>query len=295
MKIRLTALLCVIALLAAVMAGCGNGSVLDNAISQKDSQSNQKTETAKTFTVHASVPSQWASPAIWAWSEEADAFDAWPGEPLSLDAEGWYVAEVPEWVGYLIVNGNDGSVQTADIPISSKDLWIIVDSDLTYELHYQEVELPDSGAAYDKIIEEYGLKDSASMFIMTKSQTAFIAVDSEGSIHKVVFGHNDDLIKQIEETIYLPMSGISDEDKDAVTAYAQLMVETVESLGFCSAKRQLTDDYCIITITMSDMDNGANIQKAKDAEVLAAVEGANGLSMELTEEKMLNAGYAKRG
>ena len=52
--------------------------------------------------------------------------------------DGWFTGKVPTWVNSLIVNGNDGSVQTEDISIEGKELWLTVYKDLTYDLSYED-------------------------------------------------------------------------------------------------------------------------------------------------------------
>ncbi len=41
--------------------------------------------------------------------------------------DGWYSIEVPGWVNSIIINANEGGVQTADISVETgKDVWISV-------------------------------------------------------------------------------------------------------------------------------------------------------------------------
>lgn len=93
------------------------------------------------ITVHAYVPSSWKDPGCWAWSSFTgeNVFDAWPGESMR-ERGGWYKIDVPAWVNYVIINANDGSVQTEDIEIESGyDIWIVIDSSESYyTLYYNE-------------------------------------------------------------------------------------------------------------------------------------------------------------
>ena len=94
----------------------------------------------KNITVHAYVPSDWENPGCWAWSEPKgkDAFDAWPGEAMTEDGE-WYAVEVPDWVNYVIINGNEGTVQTADLPVEAgRELWVVVEDPETATVFYEE-------------------------------------------------------------------------------------------------------------------------------------------------------------
>lgn len=85
----------------------------------------------QSVTVYASVPTDWGTPNCWAWlsSPTQNAFAAWPGEAMSM-ADGYYAITVPSWVNYVIINGNGGSYQTADLPVETgRDVWVVVTVD----------------------------------------------------------------------------------------------------------------------------------------------------------------------
>lgn len=94
----------------------------------------------ETFVVHAYVPLEWETVNMWAWSapDGTNAFEAWPGKPMAEGENGWFTAKAPVWVNSLIINGNDGTVQTEDISIEGKELWVTVYKDLTYTLSYED-------------------------------------------------------------------------------------------------------------------------------------------------------------
>ena len=47
--------------------------------------------------------------------------------------------EIPGWVNSIIVNGNEGSVQTTDISIDpGKDLWVVVNGPEDFNVSYEE-------------------------------------------------------------------------------------------------------------------------------------------------------------
>lgn len=86
---------------------------------------------AQYVTVYASVPADWGTPNCWAWlsAPMQNAFGAWPGEAMAM-ADGYYAISVPSWVNYVIINGNGGSYQTADLPVETgRDLWVVVTVD----------------------------------------------------------------------------------------------------------------------------------------------------------------------
>ena len=90
------------------------------------------------FLIHASVDTSWENPCLWAWSapDGTNAFDAWPGVEMSLDEDGWYTAKAPTWVNSIIINGNEGSVQTEDLSIDPAEIWVTVDAEGNADFSY---------------------------------------------------------------------------------------------------------------------------------------------------------------
>lgn len=95
-------------------------------------------EYVKKFVVHAQVDESWENPCIWAWSapDGTNAFEAWPGYALSDDGDGWYSAKVPVWVNSIIINANEGEVQTEDISIDAAEVWVTVDAEGKSDFSY---------------------------------------------------------------------------------------------------------------------------------------------------------------
>ncbi len=92
----------------------------------------------ETVRLHAYVPTDWANPCCWAWTGSTNAFAAWPGEAMTQDGE-WYVIDIPNWVDSVIVNGNDGGVQTSDLTVEAgKDVWLIVGDSSNVTVAYEE-------------------------------------------------------------------------------------------------------------------------------------------------------------
>lgn len=92
------------------------------------------------FVVHAYVPLSWKTVNMWAWSapDGINAFESWPGQAMTEGEDGWFTGKAPTWINSLIVNGNEGTVQTADISVEGKELWLTVYENLTYDLSYED-------------------------------------------------------------------------------------------------------------------------------------------------------------
>lgn len=105
-----------------------------------EAQSGEVPEYVEKFVIHAYVPMEWKTVNMWAWSapDGTNAFEAWPGVQMKEGEDGWFTGKAPVWVNSLIINGNEGSVQTEDIAIEGKELWITVYEDLTHDLSYED-------------------------------------------------------------------------------------------------------------------------------------------------------------
>lgn len=97
-------------------------------------------EYVEKFVIHAKVDESWETPCLWAWSapDGTNAFEAWPGIEMKEDENGWYSAKAPIWVNSIIVNANEGGVQTEDISIDPAEVWVTVDAEGAYEFSYTD-------------------------------------------------------------------------------------------------------------------------------------------------------------
>lgn len=89
--------------------------------------------------VCVSVPEGWEAPCLWAWADDGtNAFAAWPGEAMT-EADGWYALEAPGWINSVIINANEGGVQTSDIAVEpGKDVWVTVNSPEDASVSYEQ-------------------------------------------------------------------------------------------------------------------------------------------------------------
>lgn len=99
-----------------------------------------ETAGVENITVYAQVPADWSGPCLWAWSapDGTNAFAAWPGEAMT-EADGWYALEAPGWINSVIINANEGGVQTSDLAVEpGKDVWVTVNSPEDASVSYEQ-------------------------------------------------------------------------------------------------------------------------------------------------------------
>lgn len=105
-------------------------------------------EYVEKFTIHTNVPESWETPCLWAWSapDGTNAFEAWPGVELKQEEDNWYTGKAPIWVNSVIINANEGSVQTEDISVDPAEMWITIEEDGSFDFSYDD---PDAVSAPD--------------------------------------------------------------------------------------------------------------------------------------------------
>lgn len=119
---------------------------------------------------YVQVPADWESPCVWAWDSDGNnAFEAWPGEEMEADPEneGWYYIWLPSFANHVIVNANDGSVQTTDISVESgKDIWLVINGPEDYTVSYEEPELAaetEADTATEEVTEAETAEESEAV------------------------------------------------------------------------------------------------------------------------------------
>ena len=138
---------------------------------------------AEDITVYVQAPADWSEPHLWAWSapDGTNVFSAWPGEALQDAGDGWLSLTVPGWINSIIVNGNEGSVQTTDLSVDvGKDVWIVVEdaenATVTYEEPTIDVATSDSQVTSEPVAEEAPAESGVNPVVIVIAAVAVIAV-----------------------------------------------------------------------------------------------------------------------
>ena len=59
--------------------------------------------------------SSWSTVRLWAWTDEGDVFDSWPGQIVSKDGDGWYAYTFSSSITSVSIIWTNGTDQTVDI------------------------------------------------------------------------------------------------------------------------------------------------------------------------------------
>lgn len=257
-----------------------NAAVSYEALTQGDIP-----EYVETFTIHAGVPDSWESPCLWAWSapDGTNAYDAWPGKALKQGDDGWYTGNVPVWVNSVIVNANEGSVQTEDISIDPAEMWITVEEDGSYDFSYDD---PDAVSAPDISVNvkapadwsepclwAWSAPDGTNVFAawpgepFTEGEDGWLTLSVPGWINSVIVNGNEgsvqttDISVETGKDIWLTVSGAEEYavsyEKPADTAGdGDVMEAETEGHAEADAGQSETGQPAEVTTAQSGMSAG---------------------------------------
>ena len=204
-------------------------------------------EYVEKFEIHASVPDSWEAPCLWAWSapDGTNAFEAWPGEALKEGEDGWYTGKVPVWVNSIIINGNEGSVQTEDISIDPAELWVTVEEDGSYDFSYNDpnavtapdinvyVKAPDDWAA--PCLWAWSAPDGTNVFAswpgeaLGEGENGWLTLQVPGWVNSIIVNGNEgsvqttDISVETGKDIWLVVTG----PEEYEVSYEEPVVEEV--------------------------------------------------------------------
>ena len=96
------------------------------------------------------------------YRREKCAFTAWPGEEMEADAanDGWYYIWLPAWANHVIINANEGNVQTEEQILDTNAVWITVSAADTVEISYESKTTGEAPAYVEKFVVHAKVDDS---------------------------------------------------------------------------------------------------------------------------------------
>ncbi len=206
-------------------------------------------EYVEKFEIHAKVDAGWESPCLWAWSapDGTNAFESWPGMAMKEGEDGWYTAKAPVWVNSIIINANEGSVQTEDIAIDAAEIWVTVDAEGAYDFSYKnpdQAEIPNvtikvlAPADWESpCLWAWSAPDGTNVFTtwpgeaLEEGEDGWLTKEIPGWVNSVIVNGNEgsvqttDISVETGKNIWLVVNGpedftVSYEEPDAATVSA---------------------------------------------------------------------------
>lgn len=150
----------------------------------------------------------------------------------------------------------------------------------------------ESYASYNEVFSSRNIIDSPASFIMLDS-ASFVLASADGMVEKLEFGYEDDLVKEMVNTVYYPISGLSAEEVDTIDSSMRTAFSIYEAEDFCSVSYNALSDYFVITISFSSLDKAENVQKLGELGMLTGTD-VTVISMTETESGLIANGYIKK-
>lgn len=144
-------------------------------------------------------------------------------------------------------------------------------------------------SAYDAIFDDTYIVHFQTFFNMGTEN--FAMKEDDGTIYCMDYGYKDDVIKQVVETVYIPISEYTDTQKAEIETTMKTRYASVDALNCCVVTYKMSTNYYTITCTYSDMDQPSNYSEMYNAGFLSK---NTFFSMSETETSLLGQGFIKK-
>lgn len=286
---RTIAFVCVLALMAALLTGCGGGTeevapvqkpgattikpgIAGVAPSTEDTVPAQKPAASQgNYTVYVQVTDRWEDCYLWAWSTAAgDLYEAWPGEPMKQISDCWYAMDIPVEYDWVIANdnGREYIIQTDDICTGGEDAWIILDNDTEGYLYNDT----DTLSGYEEVFETMQISDEKKVSDYLNSMAAIRELET-GLYMEMEFGFNSSGVQEFAYTFYYDLSDMTPvEVSEGVKNIRSGIRELFGHIGCLEIRDEIHNDILVVALHFRGMDDAANAR-----EMVAAVSEMAGM------------------
>lgn len=146
-----------------------------------------------------------------------------------------------------------------------------------------------TSAEYGAIFDDTYIIHLQPMFNMESA--SFATKLDDGIICCADYGYQNDIVKQWVETIYLPVSEYTDEQKAALETAMKEEFASTDALNCCSVSYYMGNNYFSVTCSYSNVDVKENYNELYQAQLL---EDNTFISMSATETSLLSEGFVKK-
>lgn len=146
-----------------------------------------------------------------------------------------------------------------------------------------------SNSEYDDILAEAYIVHFNSFFGMDSE--SFVSKLDSGNIYCADYGYKNDVVLQMIETLYIPVSGMDDAAKTELENTARTEFAKFESIPCCTVEYKMSSNYLKVVVTYNDLDKEENYSALYDAGI---TDSNTPISMSASEEGMLADGAIKK-
>ena len=142
---------------------------------------------------------------------------------------------------------------------------------------------------YDAIFDDTYIVHFQTFFNMEMKN--FALKQNDGIICCADYGYKDDVVKQLVETVYIPVSEYTDSQKVEIETTKKTQYASIDALNCCVVTYKMSTNYFTITCTYSDVDQPSNYTELYNAGILQT---NTFISMSETETTLLSQGFVKK-
>ena len=146
-----------------------------------------------------------------------------------------------------------------------------------------------TNSAYDAVFEDTYIVHFQAFFNM--EMASFASKQDNGIICCSDYGYKDDVVKQWVETMYIPVSGLTEAEKTKAENDLKTQFAALDALACCTVNYKMGTNYLTVTFTYADMDQAANYGELYKAGILQT---NTFISMSATESTLLGQGFVKK-
>ena len=175
---------------------------------------------------------------------------------------------------------------------------MISDSELDQDNYRQEettastVSSASVNDAYTEIFSSRYIVEMGAMFLGLDS-AEFAIVRDDDMIEKIQYGYEDDIIKEMINTLYYPVSDMDDTQKSALEAGVKENLAAFTASDFCFVTCNMGNLYYTVELHFTALDSAENLQKMYEFGLISE-SGADYISMKQTEAGLIMEGYVKK-
>ena len=132
---------------------------------------------AITVRLDPSSCSNWSTVRLWAWTDEGNVFDSWPGQIVSKDGDGWYAYTFSSSITSVSIIWTNGTDQTVDMMGVTSSTCYELDSQTGKAITVSVVDCSSDGGQSEPIVVSGTYKIGDLYYDLSKNQTAEVTYE----------------------------------------------------------------------------------------------------------------------
>ena len=145
---------------------------------------------------------------------------------------------------------------------------------------------------YEELFTSRYIVEMPPLFLMMDS-AAFATVNDEGMIEKMEYGYKDDVVKEMINTLYYPISEMTEDQKTLLDSSVKEALASYTDLSFCEASFDMGNSYYTVKLHFTGLDTAENVKALSDLGLVTG-DTSGLISMKESETALLANGYIKR-